>query len=108
MHPLIITSTILHVSILLTLGQDPLICGVNSDSAIGMDMDRPELEIRTINVLIRITPEMHAELSKLADKMGKGWGVATVMRQIVQNALDEGVNVRGRRKARSNGEARTS
>jgi len=73
-----------------------------------MDMDRPELEIRTINVLIRITPEMHAELSKLADKMGKGWGVATVMRQIVQNALDEGVNVRGRRKARSNGEARTS
>ena len=77
------------------------------DSAIGMDMDKPETEERTINVLIRITAEMHAELSKLAEKMGKGWGVATVMRQIVQNALDEGVNVKGRRKsARSNGEAR--
>ena len=77
------------------------------DSAIGMDMDKPETEERTINVLIRITAEMHAELSKLAEKMGKGWGVATVMRQIVQNALDEGVNVKGRRKsARSNGAAR--
>jgi len=66
-----------------------------------MDIDKVETEDRTINVLIRITPTMHAELSKLADKMGKGWGVATVMRQIVQNALDEGVNVKGRRKGRA-------
>jgi dihydroxyacid dehydratase/phosphogluconate dehydratase len=46
---------------------------------------------RTINVLIRITPEMQAQLQKIAGKAGGG--VATVMRQIVQNALDEGVKV---------------
>ena len=78
-----------------------MICSMKSDTAISMDMEKTEVPERTINVLIRVTPEMHAELSKLADKMGKGWGVATVMRQIVQNALDEGVNVKGRRKGRA-------
>lgn len=43
--------------------------------------------------MIRITPEMHAELTTIAEKTGGG--IATVMRQIVQNALDEGLRVGG-------------
>jgi hypothetical protein len=72
-----------------------------------MDIVKTITPERTMSVLIRITPEMHAQLTKIAEKMGGGTGVATVMRQIVQKVLDEeGIQVVGPRKgARSNGRA---
>jgi hypothetical protein len=59
----------------------------------GMDIEKPSTPNRTISVLIRVTPEMHAQLTKLAEKVGGVAGVATVMRQIVENALAEGIKV---------------
>jgi hypothetical protein len=60
-----------------------------------MDITKPDVPPeKIVNVLIRIDAAMHRQLSELALKVGHGWGVATVMRQLVQNALDEGVTIK--------------
>lgn len=61
---------------------------------------------KTVMVFVRITPEMNDQLKALAGRVGGG-GVATMMRDIVEAALAEGIDVTGgggkRRRARGNG-----
>lgn len=75
-----------------------------------MDIAKTITPERTMSVLIRVTPQLHARLAKIAEQIGGGAGVATVMRQIVEKVLDEeGIQVvRPAKGARSNGEARAS
>jgi predicted DNA-binding protein len=62
---------------------------------------------KSISVFVRITPEMNEQLKELAQRVGGDSGVATMMRDIVENALAEGIDVVGgggkRRRVRANG-----
>lgn len=57
----------------------------------GMDI-RVKREPGTHSVLVRIRPDLYPKLQAMADKLPKpGAGVATVIRMIVETALEEGV-----------------
>jgi len=56
--------------------------------------------------MVMITPEMQDQLKAIAERVGPGTGVATVMRSIVEKALAEGITVNQQKGARStNGRA---
>jgi hypothetical protein len=61
------------------------------DSSMELKSKRPDS--KSISIFVRITPEMNAQLKTLAGRI-RG-GVATVMRQIVENALADGITVTG-------------
>ena len=70
-----------------------------------MDLDSKTPEERPVSVMVKMTTEMESQLKAIAEKIGGGVGVATVVRMICANALAEGINVK-RRKAAADGEAR--
>jgi hypothetical protein len=61
---------------------------------------RPEGKI----VFIRLTPPMYEEVEKLRVRM-KGRGVATVIRRIIETALDEGITIREEKRGKGAKEA---
>jgi predicted DNA-binding protein len=56
-----------------------------------MNIVEAEANRRSIPILVRLTPPMHAKLMKLVEKAGGG--IATTVRSIIEAALDEGVDV---------------
>lgn len=73
-----------------------------------MNLKSKHAEQKSISVFVRITPQMNEQLKELAERVGGDAGVATIMRDIVEGALAEGVDVSGPeakrpRRARVNG-----
>lgn len=48
---------------------------------------------KTIYVGVRITPAMNEQLLKLAEQLGGDVGVSTLLRDIAERALAEGIQV---------------
>ena len=65
-----------------------------------MNLKSKQAEQKSISVFVRITPQMNEQLKKLAERVGGDAGVATIMRDIVEGALAEGVDVTGEVKPR--------
>jgi predicted DNA-binding protein len=71
-----------------------------------MNLSKKNQVAKSISVFVRITPEMNEQLKTLAERVGGDSGVATMMRDIVEAALAEGIDITGegkRRRARANG-----
>lgn len=60
-----------------------------------MELKSKSAEQKTISVFVRITPQMNEQLKELAKRVGGDAGVATMMRDIVEGALAEGIDVTG-------------
>lgn len=71
-----------------------------------MELKSKNPNSKSISVFVRITPEMNATLKQLAGRI-RG-GVATVMRQIVENALADGITVTGERPSKGKANERAS
>jgi Ni2+-binding GTPase involved in maturation of urease and hydrogenase len=94
--------------------QTPLIADGISDMPVSMKIDSRISTERNVSVMVKLTEDMNNKLKAIAEEIGGGAGVATVLRIIAENALAEGITVRkpaaapAEKRAKSNGEARAT